>query len=122
MDANGLHFWMIADDAQWERAGEAPGADPEVEFDVDSRRLRLSSRRTPLAITEDRDDAVARLEIIPRSIDDYGTSAAWDVDSARILASGALPGSVPLAMTPPATQPSDLAIGYDGLLYLAVDG
>ncbi|HJZ81112.1 MAG TPA: hypothetical protein VKD91_12230, partial [Pyrinomonadaceae bacterium] len=118
MDANGLRFWMIADAGQW-RIGDASG----VEYDTECKTLRLASERTSAPGSDDLpDEARSRslVEVSPQTIDAFGTRAFWDDAGKAVVATGARPGNVPILLPPADSWPSDLAIGHDGVLYLAM--
>jgi phage tail-like protein len=120
MDANGLRFWMLADEPHWNIS-----ADNHVHYDSDSRSLQLASERIlqPLAQGQSADldaDARTRLERIPQTIDAFGMRARWDAAAGALIATGVVPD--PVAIYMPAGVPTDLAMGYDGALYLAVAG
>ena len=123
MDANGLRFWMLADEADWVPAGEPP----LVQYDAARRSLRLASERLlpPLsgaAGAAAEAEASVRLEQVPQARDGYGTRAYWDPAAGAVMADGAMDGAVPILYPPPGSAPTDLALGYNGVLYLAIDG
>jgi phage tail-like protein len=120
MDANGLRFWMLATAEQW-----APVNDqPPLQYDGQCRRLRLASERLlpqwSHSAIELESTALSRLEQVPQTLDGYGTRAFWEPTSGKILATGALPRSVPIFTPEPSNSPTDLVMGYDGILYLAL--
>ncbi len=133
-DANGLRFWMLSEAKQWNLLGDPAG----VQYDRDRRSLRLASQRrlppwqiealsetaTPSPVTgpESRTEARSRLSRIPETRDSFGTRAYWDGDSQRVVATGAAPGVVGIYLPPIGDVPTDLAMGYDGVLYLAIAG
>jgi len=130
MDVNGLRFWMLADEQDWKLLEEIP----HVQYDRERRSLRLASERDldaladlapPIdAATESalRQKAQLRLVWVPRTRDQFGTFASWDAHSRTVMASGAVPGAVPIFVPPGPGVATDLAIGYDGVLYMAIDG
>jgi phage tail-like protein len=152
MDANGLCFWMLADEPQWFCGGDPPGC----RYDRARRVLRLAEGRRdlgedlrrahPAGVPGLNAAAEARLGRVPQTLDAFGTRAYWDPalltvmatgafgDDAPAIASGApLPGAgaastpldrPPIAIyKPPAGEtPTDMAVGVDGVLYLAVGG
>jgi phage tail-like protein len=114
MDANGQRFWLLGDARHWRFRSH-------VVWDGECRVLRLASERTlaPLA------DAAASfaaantaLENIPRAVDSQGAVAHWDVAANAVVARSHLPGEA-IALALEAT-PSDLAVGFDGVLYCAL--
>ncbi|HEX8774574.1 MAG TPA: phage tail protein [Pyrinomonadaceae bacterium] len=115
MDANGLKFWMLAEQSQW-----LIPPDSEVSYDVERKSLRLASRGQSPAWPTNFHDATLRLEHVPQTRDEFGTTARWDRVSGKVMATGALPGEVEIF--PQTTLLTDLAIGYDGVLYLALGG
>lgn len=122
MDANGLKFWMLAEAHDWVLAGEQPA----LRYDRDRRSLRLTSQAAVLPPVEPdgtEAEATARLERVPQARDASGTRARWDAATGRIMATGALSGQVPIWTAPSAAEvPTDLCVGTDGVLYLAVNG
>jgi phage tail-like protein len=76
-----------------------------------------------LATVESETEAETALQQVPPSRDDQGTTARWDTIQGKVLATGAAPGDVEI-YTPAndGAEVTDLAIGHDGVLYLAVDG
>lgn len=118
MDANGLNFGMLSTVADWlPKAGS-----DTLYFCSGSNRLRLRSSRDGGPPRESASAAKALVETAPMSRDSFGNYARWDATSSRVLAGGSATGEVPI-YTPPAGQSvSDLAMGSDGVLYLAVSG
>ena len=133
MDANGLRFWMLAREQDWVTG-------PDADYDAERRRLRVRSgrdRALPVGANGVGAEAEARaaLERTPQTRDAYGTRAYWDDDVNLIVATGladaagadvgAASGArsaVRLMATPDDERPTDLALGYDGILYVAVGG
>jgi phage tail-like protein len=137
MDANGLSFWMLADvhrrlpdGTVVQSAGAPVFADwqPEMqpshlEVDDERRVLRLASERggpktTPPA--DARTVAEELLQLVPSCRDAYGTYAVWRADKGRVMAGGAVDGEVSIGI--PAAPPTDLAMGFDDVLYSAAGG
>lgn len=118
MDANGQRFWLLAEDRHWHR----PGSPARVQWDAERRALRLASVRAPSSPTPYPAEALARLEEVRAARDAFGTTARWSASERAVVATGALPGEVPIATTAGRQTPSDLALGHDGVLYLAVEG
>lgn len=118
MDANGLRFWMLADAGDWLPLGE-PAA---VYYDAGRRGLRLASRseRTLDLPTPGLSVALSALEQAPAARDAFGTRAWWDAGRGQVVATGALPGPVPIFTPPAGERPTDLALGCDGVLYVAL--
>jgi phage tail-like protein len=118
MDANGVKFWMIADEPQWRI--EDP---PSVEYDRGCRTLHLASTKPPAPGTDEPADELrcrTLVEVSPQTIDAFGMRAFWDDKLKAVVATGAHPGNVPILVPPADSWPSDLAIGHDGVLYLAM--
>ncbi len=121
MDANGLRFWMLATADQWTSVKDLP----PLEYDQPCQRLRLASERllppwSQSTSEQTSDTALSRLEQVPQTLDGYGTRAFWEPTSGKILATGALPRSVPIFTPEVGNPPTDLAMGYDGILYIAL--
>ena len=123
MDANGLRFWMLTDEHHYHLDGDPPG----VQYDPERRSLRLASQR-PLQSLPDSDspgaeaEANTRVERVPQTQDSYGTRAYWAADPEAVLATGALPSTVPIFEPSAGETVTSLAMGYDDVLYLAVSG
>jgi phage tail-like protein len=120
MDANGLRFWMLADEAQWV-------CDAGADYDSECRRVRLRSgrdRALPDAVNGDGAEAEARvaLELIPQTHDQVGARAFWDATARVIGAASDLPAAVSIWKPPVDQAPDDFALGYDGILYVALNG
>ncbi len=115
MEANGLRFWMLADRCDWQFESRAA-------YDHARRSVHLQSvsqrelTAAPVAFAE----ANSQREIVPRARDAYGTFAYWDAIRHQIMASGALSGAVPIFAPLSGEWPTDLAMGYDGVLYIAL--
>jgi phage tail-like protein len=118
MDANGLRFWSLADAAHWRRDGDPPA----VEYDHDRRTLTLASERVDPDWPDHLGEALSRLERVPQTIDRYGTRAYWDPASRQIRATGALPTAISIFAATAGQTVTDLALGYDGVLYVALEG
>ncbi|MDP1769213.1 MAG: phage tail protein [Nitrospirota bacterium] len=121
MDANGLKQWLLADAAQWRIAGNPPA----LGYDPVRRRLRLAGRRT-IAVVGDAEAAVveaqalSHLESIPEAMDRFGMCASWDAAAQAVVAVGAGAGRLPIVPIPTGQVPSDIAMGYDDVLYVAL--
>ncbi|MCI0744221.1 MAG: phage tail protein [Verrucomicrobia subdivision 3 bacterium] len=114
MDANGLKFWMLANERDW-RDAEA------VQYDAKRRVLRLASERTLPPVPESGIQARSLLETVPQTRDAFGTRAYYDPVEKAVLAAGALPGAVKIHTPAGGLIPSDLAMGHDGVLYIAFE-
>ena len=86
------------------------------------RSLRLASRseRTLNLAAASLSAALSKLELVPGARDAFGTRAYWDSPRGQVMATGALTGAVPIFQPPLDDRPSDLALGVDGVLYLAL--
>lgn len=118
MDANGLKFWLLADEAHW----HVPGEPPALEYDAQRRSLRLARQRRDLNLVEDREVAGERLELVPQARDSHGNRAWYDPGLGRILAVGADETPRVIYRLEGDAELTDMALGDDGVLYLAVDG
>ena len=116
MDSNGLRFWMLADKADWRMESDA------IRFDTTCRTLQLSRHRDVPDWPADKTAADAALAIAPQSIDRFGTRAYWSAASAAVMAADAVPGEIALFTPPAGDTVTDVALGYDDLLYVAVAG
>ncbi len=121
MDANRQRFWMLADRADWPAAASEPG----VEYDTECRRLRLRDRRPdrPPAEAINQNAVDATLQSPSRAVDAFGTMAFWNADDRSVqVTGGASATSDPLILfvVPPDTRAADLAVGYDDVLYVAL--
>ncbi len=113
MDANGQRFWLALGGKPW--VPQQPGT-----LEVRERFLRLASARPPRVVAENVAAATARLQLVPQTRDAFGGRAWYDAGAAAVLAtSGDLP---PTKLLDVAGTVTDLALGFDEYLYLAVDG
>jgi phage tail-like protein len=92
-----------------------------------SNRLQLRSVRTGGPPPEDFTVATKMVEAVPMAQDEFGTYARWDSSSGHVVAGGSGPTGAPPPDEVPIyvasqTQVSDLVLGYDGILYIAVGG
>ncbi len=126
MDANGLKFYMLAKENDWSAVGDPA----KVKYDSERSSLRLSGKRyagqiqpgtvagrDPVLLRSETDDKIER---IPQALDAYGTRAFWDPDESGVMAVGAFPDPV-VIYKPESGTPTDLAMGHDGILYIAID-
>ena len=122
MDANQLRFGLLAE------ARHFPARLRTV-WDSRCRVLKLASERR---ITPPADAALAlssaasAMERVPRTLDANGSLARWieEADDAGNIGwigvrSAHLPGEALLLRLP--SRPSDLAVGHDGVLYIALE-
>ncbi|HET6935994.1 MAG TPA: hypothetical protein VFI72_14230, partial [Candidatus Angelobacter sp.] len=123
MDSNGLRFWMLSSKQDWLLTEPAP--DQQFEgLSYCERRNRLHLRSTPDAPAnpEDFTKISDLLNAAPFARDPYSTYARWDPNSGHVMAGGAGSGEVPVYTPPAHTDITDLVLGYDGVLYVAVGG
>ncbi|MFN8468434.1 MAG: phage tail protein [Caldilineaceae bacterium] len=122
MDANGLRFWMLANQEDWRFATDAP----PLTYDRGLRCVQLASRRAPLELPADlaanRAEAEERLDRVPQAADLYQTRAFWDAAAHVVIAAGAVPGEIPIYSPAAAAAVTDMAMGFDAVLYLAAGG
>jgi phage tail-like protein len=121
MDANGLKHWLLAEAHQWRIEGELPA----LSYDAVRRRLRLAGRRAISAVSDAETavveaQALSRLESVPEAIDQFGMRASWDAAVQAIVATGARPERFPIVPIPTGQAPSDVTMGYDDVLYVAL--
>ena len=125
MDANGQRFWMLAERAHWRVSGLA--------YDGDRRSLRLASTHTVenAAVRDARaNEAAARARLLTTAMtrDEFETRAWWEASERAVRADGAIPShngddmSVKLFDVAGNEEVTDVAIGYDGILYIVVGG
>ncbi|MDZ7754063.1 MAG: phage tail protein [Gammaproteobacteria bacterium] len=118
MDANGLKFWLLADEAHW----HLPGEPPALEYDAQRRSLRLARQRREQTLAEDREASETRLETVPQARDEHGNRAWWDAEWQRILAVGVNDTPRIIYSFTEEVTLTDMALADDGVLYMAVDG
>ncbi|MDQ8021917.1 MAG: phage tail protein [Moraxellaceae bacterium] len=122
MDANGQRFWLLADAAHWPQRSH-------VHWDAGCRALSLASERTlppPADLAASETDALAALNEVPRAVDESNVVVTWwpvvgetpEETTHTLVVRSHLPQAA-LALTL-AAQPNDLAIGGDGVLYVAL--
>src|SRR5262245_14512815 len=97
MDANGLHFWSLADASDW--ALDAPDA---LLYDTQRRVLRLRSRQG-LAFEESSDHARTRAALASAALSDDGSLAELDPETGGILVNG-LPLAAALSPSAPVSD------------------
>lgn len=125
MDANGLRFWLLTGVQPWsseDNPVRVVSAQNSVQNSVGS--LRLTSRRSPTPPISNALEPQSRslLEQVPQTRDSYGTWAFWDEATRTVKATGVLPDAIEILIPAQTGIVSDLTIGYDGVLYLAIDG
>jgi hypothetical protein len=122
MDANGLRFWMLSSESDWSLVNSAPDSPAGVAYCATRKRLHLRSTPDAPPNVENFAQVAALLDAVPFALDPSGTYARWDAASGHVVAGGAGAGEVPIFTPPPLAPVTDLVLGYDGVLYLAVDG
>jgi phage tail-like protein len=89
--------------------------------------LELRSVRTGGPPPENLNTATSMVNIPPMTLDQYGNYARWDSTGDIVMAGGSGPSDAPPPNEVPIYAPgqpnlTDLVMGYDGVLYLAVGG
>lgn len=118
MDANGLKFWLLADEQHW----RLPGDPPALEYDAQRRSLRLARQRRELNLIEDPNKAESRLETVPQACDSHGNRAWYDAALRSIVSVGVSDTPIVIYHLEGTAELTDMALGDDGVLYMAVDG
>lgn len=118
MDANGLNFRMLSSAADW----LPPAGSDTLYYCGSSGRLQLRSSRNDGPLKEDFSTAQVLVETAPMSRDKFGNYARWDATGKNVVAGGAGSGEVTIYTPPSGQSVTDLAMGTDGVLYLAVGG
>jgi|GEM_PF-553140 len=85
-----------------------------------SNRLQLASMRLGNPPVESFTAADSLLETVPMTRDTFGNYARWDPVSWQVMAGGSGPGEVAIYSAPSGQAVTGLAMGYDGILYIAV--
>jgi len=92
-----------------------------------NNRLLLRSVRTGAPPVEDFPTATNMAGVVPMTLDQYGNYARWNATNGMVMAGGsgpdgtAAPDEVSI-YAPGRHDVTDLAMGYDGILYIAVGG
>ncbi|HEX8713648.1 MAG TPA: phage tail protein, partial [Terracidiphilus sp.] len=108
----------------WRCAGPSPVG---LSYCSKSNRLELRSMRTGDSPSEDFNTARKMVSVTPMALDQYGNYARWDASSGMVMAGGSGPSDAPPPNEVPIYAPgqpevTDLVMGYDGVLYIAVGG
>lgn len=120
MDANGSRFWSLQAPAHWPTLGQG---DP-VRWNAGCSALCLASERelqAPLDIAASRSAALLALNEVPRALDAQGVVCSWHAPSQAIVVRSAHLPEAAIAL-PLADVPTDLCVGADGVLYVALPG
>jgi phage tail-like protein len=100
----------------------APIASNTLYYCTSSNRLQLLSMRLGDPPLESFTAAANLVETAPMTRDTFGNYARWDPIGLQVLARGSGPGEVSIYTAPAGQAVTDLAMGYDGVLYIAVGG
>ncbi|MGA7235893.1 MAG: hypothetical protein WBY44_09445, partial [Bryobacteraceae bacterium] len=100
----------------------APIASNTLYYCLARKRLQLLSMRLGNPPVEVFPTASALVETTPMTQDAFGNYARWDSTGLQVLAGGSGPGEVSIYTAPAGQTVTDLAMGYDGILYIAVGG
>jgi phage tail-like protein len=118
MNANGQTFRLVDGGNAWrERGGTA--------LDTDERRVALGSVARTGGFGEQAALAEELLQVVPMARDGLGGRAWWDATAGAICSlhrayeTPVEPAPVAKLFTPP-EPPTDLALGFDGLIYVAM--
>lgn len=89
--------------------------------------LELRSVRAGTPFFENFNQATALVNTPPMTLDQFGNYARWDASSGLVMAGGsgptdALPPNEVVIYAPGDPHVTDLAMGYDGILYVAISG
>ncbi len=122
MDSNGLRFWMLSDESDWSLLPSAADQPSGAYYCASRKRVRLRSTPDRDAPPEFFGQAKNLLDATPFARDQFGNYARWDAGSGHVVASGSGPDEVPIYAPPALQTVTDLVLGYDGVLYLAVGG
>jgi phage tail-like protein len=121
MDANGQRFWLARGGGAW-----VP-LDPGT-LETHGACLRLASRSAPRTAFEDVALADARLALVPQARDAFGSRAFYQLQPAgddqpelHVLRATST-GLPPVDIETLTAAASDLALGFDGYLYIVVAG
>ena len=109
---------MLSTALDWLHAG---GSDT-VYYCAGNNRLQLRSLRVGRPPVEDFTAALALVETTPMARDVFGTYARWDSVAKAVVAGGVGQGEVIIYQPPAGQAVTDLAMGYDAVLYIAVAG
>lgn len=120
MDANGSRFWSLQAAAHWPTLGEGG----HVRWLAACSALGLASEReleAPADAAASRSAALLALNEVPRALDAQGVVCSWHAPSQAIVVRSAHLADAAIAL-PLAAVPTDLCVGGDGVLYVALPG
>jgi phage tail-like protein len=114
-------------DVTWSCKGPSQNGPYGLYYCNRNNRLQLRSVRSGSPPEEIFADAEKMVEIVPTAQDQFGNYARWDPSSGLVFAGGSGPSDAPPPdevpiYSPPKRNLTDLVLGYDGILYLAVGG
>lgn len=115
-NANQQRFWMLHLADHWRESEPGAGG---LEYRQQRRTLALASR-SHRVWPDDEIEALARVERLPQAVDRFGHRARWDQASGTVVGTGAFAGGVPLYLPETGEEPTDLALGSDDVLYIAL--
>lgn len=118
MDANGLKFQLMHSAEHWRLLEEPSG----LEYDQARRALRLAHQRREISFADNPALAEERLALTPQTLDAYDNRARLDDSGKRIVATGPIPGEAEIYQAAADSSITDIAMGYDDVLYIAIDG
>jgi phage tail-like protein len=118
VDANGQNFRMLCDASHWRLLEDPSG----LEYDHARGALRLAHQRREVTFTDNPALAEERLLLTPQTQDNYGNRARLDDSGERIVASGLVASETEIYRAAEGAQITDIAMGYDDVLYIAIDG
>lgn len=114
MDANGQKFWSLTEEKHWTTSN--------AKYDKNKHCLHLAQQREDVEFVEEK--ALVHLNAIPWMMDSYDNIATWDHASETIVIFDRKRGTqepYPLEIEPEVV-PTDMLVGYDGVLYIANAG
>lgn len=120
MDANGSRFWSLQAAAHWPTLGEGG----HVRWLAACSALGLASEReleAPADTAASRSAALLALNEVPRALDAQGVVCSWHAPSQAIVVRSAHLVDAAIAL-PLDAVPTDLCVGGDGVLYVALPG
>jgi phage tail-like protein len=121
MDANGSRFWSLQAPAHWPTLGQGRG---HVRWLAGCSALGLASEReleAPADTAASRSAALQALNGVPRALDAQGVVCSWHAPSQSIVVRSAHLSDAAIAL-PLDAVPTDLCVGGDGVLYVALPG
>lgn len=120
MDSNGSRFWSLQAAAHWPTLGSEG---THLRWHAGCSALRLASEReleAPADLVASEAAARLALQAVPRALDPQGTVASWHAAGSAVVVRSHLPDAAIALPLPEA--PTDLCVGHDGVLYVALPG